>query len=132
MIHARGGIERVIMDSILNSVKVMLGISSDYTPFDTEIIIHINSVFTVIFQLGVGPQDKPFFISGAKETWSDFSEDISTVNLVKSYTYLKVRLLFDPPTSSGATEAINNQIKEFEWRLCVEKGWKKELWMPAT
>ena len=107
------------MDSILNSVKAMLGITPDYDPFDNELIMHINSVFMVLHQLGVGPSER-FEIEGADEEWSDFLKGGTKLGLVKSYMYLKVRQLFDPPTSGGALEAIDRQIKEFEWRLNVE------------
>lgn len=115
------------MDSILISVKKMLGITEDYTHFDNDLIMHINSVFLVLFQLGVGPQDHAFQIEDDSETWTDFTGGDTNLNLIRSYIYLKVRMLFDPPTSGGAIEAVNNQIKEFEWRLCAEKSWKKEF-----
>lgn len=107
------------MDSILNSVKAMLGIDKDYDPFDNELIMHINSVFMVLHQLGVGPIS-PFEITGSSEEWSDFLVDGKKRGLVKSYMFLKVRQLFDPPTSGGVLEAIDRQIREFEWRLNVE------------
>ena len=96
----------------------MLGLEEDYTPFDNELILHINSVFMILTQLGVG---KPHFsIEGNSEEWSDFTNDESKLGLVKSYMFLKVRQLFDPPTSGGALDAIDRQIKEFEWRLNVQ------------
>lgn len=107
------------MDSILTSVKKLLGIPADYDVFDADIIMHINSVFLVLAQLGVGPKT-PFFIEGADEVWTDFTPDINKINLVKSYMYLKVRLLFDPPSTGVLHEAMERQISEFEWRLNVE------------
>lgn len=107
------------MESILDSIKKMLGIGPDYTHFDTDIIIHINSVFMVLNQLGVGPSD-PFVITNADQIWSDFLEEKTTVELCKSYMYLKVRLIFDPPTTGVLHEAMERQIKEFEWRLNVQ------------
>lgn len=103
-------------ESILISIKKMLGIAADYTAFDTDIIIHINSVFTILNQLGVC-DSKHFSITDETEVWEDFLEDSENLNLVKSYIYLKVKLIFDPPQSGVLHEAMERQIKEFEWRL---------------
>lgn len=105
-----------IMDSILISVKKMLGITADYTHFDDDIIMHINSVFMILHQLGVGPEEG-FMIESDRETWDEFIKDEFTIESVKSYMYLKVGLLFDPPTSSNVTEAKNRLANELEWRL---------------
>lgn len=106
-------------ESILTSVKKLLGIDESYTHFDADLIMHINSVFSILGQIGVGPK-KGFAISGADEKWSDFLEDDpGRLALVKSYMHLKVRLLFDLPTASSAVDAMNRQISEFEWRLFV-------------
>lgn len=107
------------MDSILTSVKKMLGIDSSYEHFDQDIIMHINSVFLILNQLGVGPKT-PFVITGVDETWNDFFVDSSPLELVKSYMYLKVRLIFDPPTTGVLHEAMERQTQEFEWRLNVQ------------
>ena len=108
-----------ITESILTSIKKLLGIDAAYTHFDTDLIMHINSVFSILTQLGVGPPDG-FSIAGADEKWSDFiSDKTNHFSLVKSYTHLKVRLLFDPPLGSAVIESINRQISEFEWRLFV-------------
>ena len=104
------------MDSILISVKKMLGITAEYTHFDADIIIHINSVFMILNQLGVGPREG-FSISSDVETWDEFTNDNLTIESVKSYMYLKVGLLFDPPTSSNVLEARNRLVSELEWRL---------------
>lgn len=106
------------MDSILTSVKKLLGISEEYTAFDTDIVIHINSVFTILAQLGVGPE-KGFSIVDDSAVWSDFIPDGQLMEAVKSYTGLKVRLMFDPPTSSSVMQATTNMISELEWRLNV-------------
>lgn len=106
------------MDSILTSIKKLLGIQEEYTHFDADIIMHINSVFMVLNQLGVGP-DNGFSISDKSSTWDEFIPEGSNLEAVKSYMHLKVRLLFDPPLSSAVTEAINRNISEFEWRLNV-------------
>lgn len=105
------------MESILTSVKKMLGISESYTHFDGDIIMHINSVFLILNQLGVGPSEV-YLIMDKEDLWEDFISD-NTLELVKSYMFLKVKLLFDPPTSSAAMEAANRMISEFEWRLNV-------------
>ena len=104
------------MDSILISIKKLLGITEDYEHFDPDIIMHINSVFSILTQLGVGSADG-FSITGAGETWSDYIQDEKKLEMVKSYIYQKVRLLFDPPTSSALMEAANNAVAELEWRL---------------
>lgn len=106
-------------ESILISIKKLLGIDANYTHFDSDIIMHINSVFSILSQMGVGPSTG-FMIQGETEEWSDFIiNDPNSFSLVKSYMHLKVKLLFDPPLSSAAIESINQQIKEFEWRLFV-------------
>lgn len=107
------------MDSILTSVKKMLGIDEAYEYFDADIIMHINSVFMILNQLGVGPKS-PFRIEDHYPEWQDFSKDISFIQLVKTYMFMKVKLMFDPPQSSSAVEALNRQISEFEWRLNVQ------------
>ena len=109
-------IRRLEMDSILTSIKKLLGITEEYEHFDMDLIIHINSVFMILKQLGVGPEEG-FSITGKTETWNDYLSDPSKIELVKSYIYLKVKLIFDPPLGSAVMEAINRQISEFEWRL---------------
>lgn len=103
-------------DSILTSIKKLLGITEDYESFDQDIIMHINSVFMILNQLGVGPE-KSFSINDKSTTWKEFIPEGQNLESVKSYIYLKVRLLFDPPTSSSVVESINRMISEFEWRL---------------
>lgn len=107
--------------SILNSIKKLLGMSVDYNPFDDDIIIHINSVFSTLNQMGVGPANG-FSIEDSSTTWDEYTEDESVKNIVKTYMFLKVRLLFDPPTLGSVTESINNQLKELEYRLYTWKG----------
>lgn len=106
------------MESILDSIKKLLGLSSDYDQFDTDIVLHINSVFLNLAQLGVGPENG-FMITGDGETWYDFIQDDVELQAVKSYVYLKVKLLFDPPLSSAVIQSINSMISELEWRLNV-------------
>lgn len=106
------------MESILTSIKKMLGIVEEYEHFDTDIIMHINTVFMILTQLGVGPSEG-FIIKGKDEEWSDFIGDKVTIEAVRSYVYLKVKLLFDPPLSSAVIESYNRQISELEWRLNI-------------
>lgn len=106
------------MDSILTSVKKKLGILEDYTHFDEEIIMDINSSFFILNTLGVGPEES-FKISDSSAVWTDFLDD-GRIELVKSYIPLRVRLLFDPPSNSFLVESINKQINEFEFRMLVD------------
>jgi hypothetical protein len=103
-------------ESILKSTKKTLGLAEDYLVFDQDIITHINSVFSTLTQLGVGPTEG-YMIEGDQDLWEDFIADDPTYNSVKSYVYLRVRMLFDPPITSFAIDAIERQIKELEWRL---------------
>jgi len=105
-------------DSILTSTKKMVGIEADYTAFDLDIINHINTVFTVLTQLGVGPS-LGFMIEDDTSTWSEFIGTDPRLNSVKTYVYLRVRLLFDPPTTSYLINAMQEQINMLEWRLNV-------------
>lgn len=104
------------MDSILTSIKLLLGITEDYEAFDQQLIMHINSVFMILTQLGVGPI-AGFMIEDKNDTWDDFIDDDSNLQTVKSYIYLKVKMLFDPPSSSVVMDSTNRMINEFEWRL---------------
>jgi hypothetical protein len=103
-------------DSILLSVKKMLGLTEEYDAFDLDIITHINSVFTILTQIGVGPSNG-FMIEDKTAIWTNFIKDMSLYHLVKSYMVLKVRLLFDPPISSAELECCKTQANEYEWRL---------------
>lgn len=104
--------------SILTSIKKMLGVAEDYTEFDEDIITHINSVFLNLTQLGVGPEEG-FMIENDTAAWEDFIDDSIQLQAVKTYMYLKVKLLFDPPLSSSVTESFTRMIAELEWRLNV-------------
>lgn len=106
------------MESILTSIKKLLGIEEEYTQFDADIIMHINTVFLNLTQLGVGPSEG-FLIGDDTAIWEDFIGDSSQLQAVKTYMYLKVKLLFDPPLSSSVTESMNRMIAELEWRLNV-------------
>ena len=104
------------MESILTSIKKLLGIAEDYDHFDPDIIMHINSVFMNLTQIGVGPS-AGFGIEDETSTWADFVPDVTKLAAIKSYIFLKVKLLFDPPLSSSVLESYNRQIAELEWRL---------------
>ena len=106
------------MDSILTSIKKMLGITEEYEHFDQTLIIHINTVLNTLTQIGVGPE-QGFSIDSSTQTWSDFLYGDSRLDLIKSYVYLKVKMLFDPPLGSAVIESINRQISELEWRISV-------------
>lgn len=106
------------MDSILVSIKKLLGIDAAYTAFDVDVIIHINTAFAVLNQLGVGPADG-FMIEGEEEIWDNYITD-NNFSMVKTFVYLKVRLAFDPPTSTALIESMNNTLNELTWRLELE------------
>lgn len=106
------------MGSILTSIKKMLGITEEYEHFDTDIIIHINTAIATLTQLGIGPQ-QGFTVTDKDDIWSDFISDDPRLEMVKSFIYLKVKLLFDPPASSVVVDAIKQSIQELEWRLVV-------------
>lgn len=103
------------MDSILTTIKKLLGINEEYTTFDNDLIVHINSVISILSQIGVGPSDG-FSIRDESSTWNELVSD-KRLESVKSYVYLKVKLLFDPPQSSVVMESYNRAISELEWRI---------------
>ena len=104
------------MESILTSVKKLLGITEDCTDFDSDIILHINTVFTILTQMGVGPEEG-FSIEDKSKKWDEFISNKLYFESVKTYVFLKVKLLFDPPLSTAVMESINQMISELEWRL---------------
>lgn len=104
------------MESILGSIKQMLGISQDETNFDSELMLHINGALMIINQLGVGPSTG-FIVLGKTQTWSEFLADRKDLELVKTAVYLRVRLMFDPPQNSFLVSSIQKQIEEFDWRI---------------
>lgn len=106
------------MESILTSIKKLLGIPEAYEQFDVDVIMHINSALFVLTQLGVGPSGG-FSITDKTSKWTDFVSDLTKIESIKTYVYLKVRLVFDPPSSSAVIDAINRQISELEWRINV-------------
>ena len=103
-------------DSILDSIKKILGMPPAYDAFDTDLVIHINSVFGILAQLGVGPEGG-FSISDNTTLWKSYLGDSKDLEMVKSYIALKVRLVFDPPTTGAVMDAMKEQIREYEWRL---------------
>lgn len=107
-----------MVESILTSIKVLLGITEDCIDFDPVLIIHINSVFMILNQMGVGPSDG-YKIDDKNNSWDEYVDPNDDLESVKTYVYLKVKMLFDPPLSSSVMSAINQQISELEWRLNV-------------
>lgn len=108
-------------ESILDSVKMSLGIPSEYEHFDSQIALHLNTVMAILPQLGVGPKEG-FYVQDDSTTWGDLVGDSIFVNrllYIKSYVCLRVRLLFDPPSGSGAIDAMERQMRELEWRITV-------------
>lgn len=117
----------VLEEKILSSIKKLLGLNDGVTVFDTDIVIHINTVFANLTQMGVGPQDDEgknigFRISTGNEVWGDFTDNDILIENVKSYVYIKVKMVFDPPISSALIDAYNAQAKELEWRLYTQEG----------
>lgn len=106
------------MESILTSIKKLLGIAEEDTTFDMDITLHINSVLSTLTQIGVGPPDG-YAITDKSQTWKNFIGDRTDIELVKSYVFMKVKLIFDPPQSSAVIESMNRAISEFEWRANV-------------
>ena len=114
------------MSSILDDVKKLFGLTQDDTSFDQDLIIHINSVFTILNQLAIGP-DEGFKISSNADVWEDFLPEGEQLELVKTYMYLRVKLMFDISTmTSPLIDIVKKQIDEYEWRLnaITDPGWK--------
>lgn len=115
--------------SILNSVKKVCGLSASDVSFDDDLMLHINSILSVLTQLGIGPEDG-FMIEDDVATWEDFLGTDKLFNGVKTYVYLRTRILFDPPATSFVIEAMEKQISEFEWRLSVQR--EGASWLDPT
>lgn len=107
-------------DSILDTVKKVLNMAPDYTAFDQDVIMHINAVFSDLQLLGIGPE-AGFMIEDSTALWSAFLGGDPRLNLVKSYVFLRVKMLFDPPTVGYLISAMENQIREFGWKLNVQR-----------
>lgn len=113
----------VINENILNSIKRLLGIHPDITSFDQDVLLHINSVFSILAQVGVGPATG--FTVNTDTNWTDFLSNLENPQLyadVKTFVYLKVKLMFDPPTSSTIMDSFERNIKEIEYRLYTQAG----------
>lgn len=106
-------------ESIFLTVKKFIGFEEDYNAFDSDLLIFINSALSILAQLGVGPANG-FKITGASEQWSDFIDESANLEFVKEYIGLKAKKIFDPPASSAVMQAIEERIKELEWRINVE------------
>ena len=103
-------------ENILNSIKKLLGIPEDYTAFDQDIMIHINSVFMILSELGVGPSNG-YSLKDGTEKWGDFISDDENLEGIKTYVYMKVKTIFDPPLNSAVLASMKELISEFEWRI---------------
>lgn len=103
-------------ESILTSIKQLLGVEESYTVFDLDILTHINSMFSTLHQLGLGPNEG-FMIESKTEKWSAFIDDNKLLASVKTFIYIKVRLVWDPPDRSFVIEALQKQADEIGWRL---------------
>lgn len=109
-------------ESILDSTKELLGIDSTWdSHFDIDVMAAINSTFMVLHQIGADDKPNAFFITGSGETWNDYMGDNVNIQALKTYVYLKVRQIFDPTASGVISEAYNNLLKEFEWRIYAEQ-----------
>lgn len=107
------------MDSILDTIKKLLGIAKDYTRFDTDIIVHINTSMMLLNQLGIGPPEG-FSITGPEQTWLSYIPTGKNLEAVKTLIYLRTRLAFDPPANSFVVDSFQKQIEEYQWRLQVQ------------
>lgn len=105
--------------SILDSVKKVIGMDPSYTAFDIDIIMHINTQFSKLYNLGVGPKNAAFEIEDKNAKWSDFLQGKTNINMAKTYVCMAVRLIFDPPPTSFGIEAVKTEIQEMGWRLNV-------------
>lgn len=110
-------------ESILTSIKKLLGIAPEYSNFDMDVLMHINSVIMILRQIGVGPSEG-FVVQDVTTTWADYlGDNVAQFSSVQTYIFLKVRQFFDPATNGAVTESTNNQIKELEYRLYAEAAW---------
>ena len=103
-------------ESILKTIKQLIGCPDDFEQFDLDLTIHINSAFATLTQLGVGPKEG-YRITGVDNVWNEFEDDPQKLSLIKDYVYIKTRLLFDPPTCGSLMDSLKEQLKEMEWRL---------------
>lgn len=115
-----------LADSILVSIKKMLGLEYEYTPFDTDVLIHINSAFMTLCQMGIGPKEG-FEVTDNSQTWDDFLTNKVMLGAVKTWVYLQVKMLFDPPTNSYVMDAYKTQADQILWRLNVQAESVEEM-----
>lgn len=115
--------------SILKSTKKILGLDAEYNAFDLDVLTHINATFVTLKQLGVGPREG-YMIEDADDTWEDFMGNSHSLNAVKTYIYMKVRLLFDPPDAAPHMQALESQVTELEHRLKMDQ--EDMLWAPQS
>lgn len=106
-------------ENILESIKDLLGIQAEDTAFDIDVLVNINAIFSTLYQLGVGSEGHYVVLDGT-EKWNDIFEEKDLVDFIKLYTYMKVRLVFDPPTNSSILQALNEQAKELEYRILLQ------------
>ena len=121
------------MESILTSIKKLLGIEETYEQFDVDIIIHINAALMVLNQLGVGATG--FHITGKEKTWKDFLDEAVDLLPIQPFVYMSVRLSFDPPQNSFLVDAMKKQLDEMTWRLNLQaeaEPWKHLFTKPET
>ena len=111
--------EVIMEESILITIKKLLGFNKDYTAFDTDIIARVNTFLFTLMQLGVGPSTG-FRITGPYETWTSFIGDRTDLEAVKDFIYMKARIVFDPPTSAAALQALKEEAKELEFRISIQ------------
>ena len=114
-----------VEESILGTIKKMLGITYDYEQFDVDIIIHINSAFATLAQIG-SELKEGYTIADKYNVWSEYTEDVKILDMIKTYIYLKTRLIFDPQASSMVAEAIKSTIKELEFRIQLQTDSKED------
>ena len=112
------GVDYLMDESIFDSIKALLGPDASYDVFDQDILLHINTTLSVLTQLGLGPAEG-FMVTGPDETWGEFISNDKTLNMVKTYVYMKVKMAFDPPVNSSVLSAYQEACKEYEWRLNV-------------
>lgn len=114
------------IESILTSIKKMLGLDDDYTPFDVDILIHINSAFMTLCQMGIGPKEG-FTVTDKSQVWGDFLTNKVALGGVKTWVYLQVKMLFDPPSNSFVMDAYKTQAEQILWRLNVQAESVEEM-----
>ena len=105
-------------ESILKTIKQLIGCPDDFEQFDLDLMIHINSAFATLTQLGVGPKEG-YRITGVDNVWNEFEDDAQKLSLIKDYVYIKTRLLFDPPTTGSLMDSLKEELKEMKWRLYI-------------